>query len=95
MRTCHAWHKGMGRGSREGEAPHYPRGAQSCTRAGPPLYVPTCIRAAAPSQEECCLAANEPQFDVGLIKDDKFFIKSATPMLLAPHAASPTPAFTP
>ena len=47
--------------------------------------------AVAPSQEECCIAANEPQFDIGVIKDDKFFIKSATPMLLAPHAAPPCP----
>lgn len=49
MRACaHAVHgKGMGHGSREGgEAPHYPRGAQRCTRAGPLLYIrSTCLRA--------------------------------------------------
>jgi len=28
-----------------------------------------------PSQEECCIAANEKQFDIGMIKDDKFFFK--------------------
>ena len=37
----------------------------------------TCMHASVawPSQEECCIAANEPQFDIGMIKDDKFFIK--------------------
>ena len=29
--------------------------------------------------EECCIAANEPQFDIGVIKDDKFFIKLGLP----------------
>ena len=28
-----------------------------------------------PSQEECCIAGNTDQFDIGMIKDDKFFIK--------------------